>query len=173
MKKMSLLSVSLLALLLLSACKSTEKESKQDSSSSQTSQISTSQTDSTDAYVETNSSNETSNQEVPSASLDLQAIANQDFSSIAGSYEASGGNYIINTDGSFTYSKSDGDLTFPITDGKVENGMAVLSSNNFTFYVIPAGVDSPVSVPDFLGTDDNTRDRVIIDGEGMNLFFLN
>lgn len=165
---MSLLSVSLLALLLLSACKSTEKESKQDSSSSQTSQ-----TDSTDAYVETNSSNETSNQEVPSASLDLQAIANQDFSSIAGSYEASGGNYIINTDGSFTYSKSDGDLTFPITDGKVENGMAVLSSNNFTFYVIPAGVDSPVSVPDFLGTDDNTRDRVIIDGEGMNLFFLN
>lgn len=166
MNKWSIMGLVILSLTLLTACKPEEKQNKAKSTATE----STQQTSSNQSSI---SNTETSTQQVPlETSLDLQAIANGDFTSILGSYEANGGTYTINNDGSFTYKKSDGEFKLPITAGQVKNEMAVLASNNIIIYVIPAGTDSPIPVPDFLGADDSTRNRVIIDGEGMNLFFL-
>ncbi|MGT2926563.1 DUF6287 domain-containing protein [Streptococcus cuniculipharyngis] len=109
------------------------------------------------------------------SSLDLEAIAQGDLSSIAGTYPAAKGgmDFTINADGTGSISKSDGTWDFQFSNFRMENGMAQFNASfaGATYAVVPAGQASPNDLYQMFG-DDSSRNRVLITGEGINVFFL-
>lgn len=106
-----------------------------------------------------------------SSSLDIQAIANLDFSSIEGTYPAEGGEFIINGQ-TISFNKEDGVFPTDARSGSIVNGVAKVATNSAFYYFVPAGVVSPESLPEGVAEEDINRDRVIVSGNGMNIFYL-
>lgn len=196
--KYKIMAVSLLlSLVLLAACQSNENNKSTESSSSQrlltsnssNSSSTSSEASSTESASQSSSSSESSQssasvvetEPAPSTSsevtdFNLTAISQGDLSSIAGTYPAAKGgmDFTLNADGTGAISKSDGTWTFQFGNYRMENGMAVFQESSFvgaTYYVVPAGVASPNSMFDMFG-DDSSRNRVLVQGEGVNVFFL-
>ncbi|MGV3050909.1 hypothetical protein [Streptococcus hyovaginalis] len=109
--------------------------------------------------------------------LDIAAIAKGDLSSISGSYEGANGGtpFVFAADG--TGSINNIDVTY--TDFEESDGMATFTATDFPgqFTVIPAGMATPKDVNGgsstiFEAYDDDTKDRILVSGEGFNVIFL-
>lgn len=178
MKKTLVTSLTIVAgLSLLTACtdasdlfgeeETTEVVVSETTTSSETTTTTTAETSSS---VETRQSTDELGTEVASG-LDIEAIANLDFSSVEGTYDAEGGDFIISGQ-TISFDKEDGVFPTDARTGMVEDGVAKVITNSATYYFIPAGVARPTEIPEFFAEEDVNKDRVIVSGNGMNLFYL-
>lgn len=195
----SLLMLALTSLLLLGACQknssksktdhsaktsqSSKKASKKDSaSSSQTKQGQNStqgqagsQSSSSQAPAPSSSQGQTPPQSQTNSNVNVAAVAKGDLSSIAGTYTGQNGaiNFTVNAEGTGTISKSDGDFQCQFSNYH-QDGQSAAFSNQYgwNYYVVPAGVATPSGAQAASQWDDSNRDRLIVIGEGVNVFFL-
>lgn len=166
MKKLLLTSLLLTATVTLAACQQLSEILPQEQ------MIETTVTETTVAETTATTSTSDSQEGTTVASgLDVEAIANLDFSSVEGTYLADGGEFIISGQ-TISFNKEDGVFPTDARSGVVINGVAKIATNSAFYYFIPAGVTSPEEFPDVLGEEDINRDRVVVSGNGMNLFYL-
>ncbi len=198
-KVTSFVMLALTSLLLLGACQKNSSKSKTDhsaktsqtskkaskkkstsSSQSKQGQNSTqgqasSPSSSNQAPAQSSSQKQNSSQSQTNSNVNVAAVAQGDLSSIAGTYSGQNGaiNFTVAADGTGTISKSDGDFQCQFSNYH-QDGQSAAFSNQYgwNYYVVPAGVATPSGAQAASQWDDSNRDRLIVIGEGVNVFFL-
>ncbi|ERJ78762.1 hypothetical protein [Streptococcus sobrinus] len=182
-KVTSFVMLALTSLLLLGACQKNTSKSKTDHSTktSQTSKkaskkkSTSSPSSSNQAPAQSSSQKQNSSQSQTNSNVNVAAVAQGDLSSIAGTYSGQNGaiNFTVAADGTGTISKSDSDFQFQFSNYH-QDGQSAAFSNQYgwNYYVVPAGVATPSGAQAASQWDDSNRDRLIVIGEGVNVFFL-
>lgn len=201
-KGTSLIMLALTSTLLLGACQKNSSKTKTDhsakttqtskkaskknlSSSSQSKQVQNSSqgqtssqnspSSSSQAPSQSSSQDQKTPQSQPNSNINVAAVAKGDLSSIAGTYTGQNGaiNFTVGTDGTGTISKSDGEFQCQFSNYH-QDGQSASFSNQYgwNYYVVPAGVATPSGAQAASQWDDSSRDRLIVIGEGVNVFFL-
>ncbi|KXT86888.1 hypothetical protein SPADD19_01541 [Streptococcus parasanguinis] len=159
MKKVGAILVSFLSLLLLVACSQQSASKKSDSSSSQTSA-------SSEVKKTTASSSEVKEKEKKEEKkMDLEAIANGDYSSIAGVWQDDKGNKLVFNDKGLVSQELEG-YGASLTDyGTASEGIYGGRDGGFLLEYIPAGVTIGDQVDDqgqvvFKDTSDASKNRL-------------
>lgn len=147
-------------------------------SETSTSETTKSETSASETAKSETSASETAKSETAtktSSSLNLDQLANGDLSSIVGKYPGkNGGNsFTFNPDGTVTIESENAKWTETASDFRNNNGIIEFSSVDAPtrFYIVPAGVASPIDAG-LARFDDINRDRIFITGEGSNIVFL-
>lgn len=159
MKKVGAIFVSFLSVLLLVACSQQSASKKSDSSSSQTSA-------SSEVKKTTASSSEVKEEEKKEVKkMDLEAIANGDYSSIAGVWQDDKGNKLVFNDKGLVSQELEG-YGASLTDyGTASEGIYGGRDGGFLLEYIPAGVTIGDQVDDqgqvvFKDTSDASKNRL-------------
>ena len=159
MKKVGAILVSFLSVLLLVACSQQGASKKSDSSSSQTSA-------SSEVKKTTASSSEVKEEEKKEVKkMDLEAIANGDYSSIAGVWQDDKGNKLVFNDKGLVSQELEG-YGASLTDyGTASEGIYGGRDGGFLLEYIPAGVTIGDQVDDqgqvvFKDTSDASKNRL-------------
>ena len=159
MKKVGAILVSFLSVLLLVACSQQSASKKSDSSSSQTSA-------SSEVKKTTVSSSEVKEKEKKEVKkMDLEAIANGDYSSIAGVWQDDKGNKLVFNDKGLVSQELEG-YGASLTDyGTASEGIYGGRDGGFLLEYIPAGVTIGDQVDDqgqvvFKDTSDASKNRL-------------
>lgn len=159
MKKVGAILVSFLSVLLLVACSQQSASKKSDSSSSQTSA-------SSEVKKTTASSSEVKEKEKKEEKkMDLEAIANGDYSSIAGVWQDDKGNKLVFNDKGLVSQELEG-YGASLTDyGTASEGIYGGRDGGFLLEYIPAGVTIGDQVDDqgqvvFKDTSDASKNRL-------------
>lgn len=159
MKKVGAILVSFLSVLLLVACSQRSASKKSDSSSSQTSA-------SSEVKKTTASSSEVKEKEKKEEKkMDLEAIANGDYSSIAGVWQDDKGNKLVFNDKGLVSQELEG-YGASLTDyGTASEGIYGGRDGGFLLEYIPAGVTIGDQVDDqgqvvFKDTSDASKNRL-------------
>lgn len=159
MKKVGAILVSFLSVLLLVACSQQSASKKSDSSSSQTSA-------SSEVKKTTASSSEVKEKDKKEVKkMDLEAIANGDYSSIAGVWQDDKGNKLVFNDKGLVSQELDG-YGASLTDyGTASEGIYGGRDGGFLLEYIPAGVSIGDQVDDqgqvvFKDSSDATKNRL-------------
>ena len=159
MKKVGAILMSLLSVLLLVACSQQSASKKSDSSSSQTSA-------SSEVKKTTASSSEVKEKEKKEEKkMDLEAIANGDYSSIAGVWQDDKGNKLVFNDKGLVSQELEG-YGASLTDyGTASEGIYGGRDGGFLLEYIPAGVTIGDQVDDqgqvvFKDTSDASKNRL-------------
>ena len=159
MKKVGAIFVSFLSVLLLVACSQQSASKKSDSSSSQTSA-------SSEVKKTTASSSEVNEEEKKEVKkMDLEAIANGDYSSIAGVWQDDKGNKLVFNDKGLVSQELEG-YGASLTDyGTASEGIYGGRDGGFLLEYIPAGVTIGDQVDDqgqvvFKDTSDASKNRL-------------
>ena len=159
MKKVGAILVSFLSVLLLVACSQQSASKKSDSSSSQTSA-------SSEVKKTTASSSEVKEKEKKEEKkMDLEAIANGDYSSIAGVWQDDKGNKLVFNDKGLVSQELEG-YGASLTDyGTASEGIYGGRDGGFLLEYIPAGVTIGDQVDDqgqvvFKDTSDTSKNRL-------------
>lgn len=159
MKKVGAILVSFLSVLLLVACSQQSASKKSDSSSSQTSA-------SSEVKKTTASSSEVKEEEKKEVKkMDLEAIANGDYSSIAGVWQDDKGNKLVFNDKGLVSQELEG-YGASLTDyGTASEGIYGGRDGGFLLEYIPAGVTIGDQVDDqgqvvFKDTSDASKNRL-------------
>ena len=168
MKKVGAILVSFLSVLLLVACSQQSASKKSDSSSSQTSA-------SSEVKKTTASSSEVKEKEKKEEKkMDLEAIANGDYSSIAGVWQDDKGNKLVFNDKGLVSQELEG-YGASLTDyGTASEGIYGGRDGGFLLEYIPAGVTIGDQVDDqgqvvFKDTSDASKNR-LWSGVGITSF---
>ena len=163
MKKVGAILVSFLSVLLLVACSQQSASKKSDSSSSQTS--ASSEVKKTDASSSEVKDKEEKKEKKEVKKMDLEAIANGDYSSIAGVWQDDKGNKLVFNDKGLVSQKLEG-YGASLTDyGTASEGIYGGRDGGFLLEYIPAGVTIGDQVDDqgqvvFKDTSDASKNRL-------------
>lgn len=153
---------------------SSSKAQAKSSSAAQGAQSSQGSQEQVDTTSDDSQAASTDNQS--SSNFDVAAVGSGDFSSIAGSYTGQNGSNItlnINSDQTGSISKEDGDFPAQFSNFSQSGDVATFTNEyGWTYYVVPAGVQTPGSAASAVASwDDSSKDRIVVIGEGVNVFY--